>query len=61
MAGLEIVLSAAIDMFRLIGKHDGRVEMPPTNNPITAFVIVRRVQEVVSDFTNASKEFELRN
>lgn len=31
MAGLEIVLSAAIDMFRLIGKHDGRVEMPPTS------------------------------
>ncbi len=30
MAGLEIVLSVAIDILRLIGKQDWRVEMPPT-------------------------------
>jgi len=30
MAGLEIVVSAAIDMLRPIGKRDGRVEMLPT-------------------------------
>ena len=30
MAGLEIALSAAIDMLRAMGKQDGRVEMPLT-------------------------------
>ena len=47
MAGLEIVVSAAIDdMLRPIGKRDGRVEMLPTLQAIALRPAGRAVREI---------------
>lgn len=45
MVGLEIVLLAAIDMLRPIGKRDGRAEMPPTLQAMALRPAGRAVRE----------------
>lgn len=45
MVGLEIVLLAAFDMLRPVGKRDGRTEMPPTLQAIALRLAGREVRE----------------